>query len=243
MSAIDTGERRAVLPCPEEVVRSRLIPMGSEKAKVLLIDDHPIVFLAVKTLLEQAGDFLFCGRSLAEMPALDQVRQESPDLIILDLLLDGRNGLELIPGIHVAAPEARVVVYSSLDEMRNAPRAFRSGAMGYVMKKEPPSMLLQALSTVRNGKRHASETVKQLLMDEAIAGARSAGGIDELSNQQLQVFRLLGEGLSTHEVGAKLGISTKTVHSHRERIKDKLNLQSGSELQKSAEAYYRSEES
>lgn len=217
--------------------------MGGDKAKVLLIDDHPIVFLAVKMLLETSEDFVLCGRSLSEVPAIEQVAQELPDVIVLDLLLDGRNGLELIPSIHAAAPEARVVVYSSLDEMHNAPRAFRSGAAGYVMKKEPPAILLQALVTVRAGQRHASESVKQLLMDEAIDGPRRIGRIEELSNQQLQVFRLLGEGLSVNEVAAKLGISTKTVHSHRERIKDKLNLQSGAELQKSAEKYRLSEES
>lgn len=175
------------------------------------------------------------------MSALDLVKEEKPDIIVLDLLLDGRNGLELIPSIHSIAPATRFVVYSSMDETRNAPRAFRSGAMGYVMKKEAPPVLLQALRTVRVGKRYASETVQQLLMNEAILGARQTTGVDELSNQQLHVFRLLGEGFSVNEVAAKLGISGKTVHSHRERIKDKLNLHSGIELQKSAEIYYRSE--
>lgn len=216
--------------------------MDRKKSKVLLIDDHPIVFLAVKTLLASSPDFVLCPQNLGEASVAEHVRQEQPHLIILDLLLDGRNGLELIPSIIREAPSARVVVYSSLDETRNAPRAFRSGAMGYVMKKEPATVLLQALHTVRAGKRYASEVVQQLLMNEAIVGPQPRTGVNELSNQQLQVFRLLGGGLSVAEVAHKLGVSTKTVHSHRERIKDKLNLHSGVELQKSAEVYYRSED-
>ncbi len=216
-------------------------PMATPRTKVLLIDDHPIVFLALKALLECSEDFELCPQGPEEGSPLDLARAHRPGLVILDLMLDGRNGLELVPALLRIAPEAGIVVYSSLEEMRNAPRALRAGAMGYVLKKAPPSVLLEALYAVRLGKRYVSEAVQQLLISEAIVGARSAKGVEELSNQQLQVFRLLGEGLQVSEVATKLGVSIKTIHSHRERIKNKLNLHSGAELQKSAEHYYRGE--
>ncbi len=228
----------------------RVIPYSSGmqhspeiRRKVLLLDDHPIVLLAVKTMLSDCADFELCEAPKPGHPLLGWVERQAPDMVILDLLLDGRSGLELLPGILRVAPAVRVVIYSSLDETRHALRAFRLGAKGYVMKSAPHDHLLDALRKVAAGGLYASEGVRQLLIDEAAGGTGNTEGLDGLSIQQLHVFRLLGEGYDTAQIAARLGVSLKTVHTHRERIKQKLHLHSGVELVRSAEAYCESESS
>ncbi|GAT34639.1 DNA-binding response regulator, NarL/FixJ family [Terrimicrobium sacchariphilum] len=213
------------------------------RRKVLLLDDHPIVLLAVKTMLSDCADFELCETPKPGHPLLAWVERQLPDLVILDLLLDGRSGLDLLPGILRVAPAARVVIYSSLDETRHGLRAFRLGAKGYVMKSAPHEQLLEALRKVAAGGLFASESVLQLLIDEAGGGERNSEGLDGLSIQQLHVFRLLGEGYDTAQIAARLGVSLEAVQTVRERIKQKLHLLSGVELVRSAEAYCESESS
>lgn len=213
------------------------------RRKVLLLDDHPIVLLAVRTMLSDSADFELCEAPKPGHPLLAWVERQLPDLIILDLLLDGRSGLDLLPGILRVAPAARVVIYSSLDETRHGLRAFRLGAKGYVMKSAPHEQLLEALRKVAAGGLYASEGVLQLLIHEAAGGEANTEGLGGLSSQQLHVFRLLGEGYDTGQIAARLGVSPETVQTHRERIKQKLHLLSGVELMRSAEAYCESESS
>ncbi|MBN8709577.1 MAG: hypothetical protein BGO12_20695 [Verrucomicrobia bacterium 61-8] len=213
------------------------------RRKVLLLDDHPIVLLAVKTMLSDCADLELCESPKPGHPLLGWVERQTPDLVILDLLLDGRSGLDLLPGILRVAPATRVVIYSSLDETRHALRGFRLGAKGYVMKSAPHEHLLDALRKVASGGIYASEGVRHLLMNEADGGGMPIEGLDGLSNQQLHVFRLMGEGYDAAQIAARLGITLDTVYSHRERIKQKLHLLSGVELERSAEAYCLSESS
>ncbi len=194
-------------------------------------------------MLSDSADFELCEAPKPGHPLLAWVERQMPDLIILDLLLDGRSGLDLLPGILRVAPAARVVIYSSLDEMRHGLRAFRLGAKGYVMKSAPHEQLLEALRKVAAGGLFASESMLQLLMNEADGGEMSTEGLDGLTSQQLHVFRLLGEGYDTGQIAARLGVSPETVQTHRERIKQKLHLLSGVELVRSAEAYCESESS
>lgn len=194
-------------------------------------------------MLSDSADFALCEAPKPGHPLLAWVERQLPDLIILDLLLDGRSGLDLLPGILRVAPAARVVIYSSLDETRHGLRAFRLGAKGYVMKSAPHEQLLEALRKVAAGGLYASEGVLQLLIHEAAGGEVNTEGLDGLSIQQLHVFRLLGEGYDTAQIAARLGVSLEEVHTHRERIKQKLHLLSGVELMRSAEAYCESESS
>jgi len=174
----------------------------------------------------------------AEAIALAQ--QHQPDMIILDLVLGGRNGLELLTELRSIAPSTHVIVYSALDEKLYAQRAFAAGAEGYVMKEAGLLALEEALRTVVQGVPYASEAIKRSLLEEAIKGRLPAAprGVESLSNQELHIFRLIGSGISSSAIAAQLGISPKTVSTHRERIKNKLGFQTSRELERAAEDFF-----
>ena len=216
--------------------------MPKAPSRVLLVDDHPIVGLGVETLLDGCDRFELLGKAEDHHAARRLSTQWQPDLIILDLLLGGRDGLELISELLENAGAASIIIYSSLPEGTHARRAFRAGARGYVMKEAGLHALLEALETVACGEPYASAAVKQSLLEECI-GKKSPGNsrVESLSNQELHIFRLIGSGLGSLEIAAQLSISPKTVSSHRERIKNKLGLPSGRELVRRAEDFFRAE--
>ena len=167
-------------------------------------------------------------------------QQHRPDLIILDLVLGGRNGLELLAELRSITPGSRVIVYSALDETFYAQRAFAAGAEGYVMKEAGLLALEEALRTVTQGAPYASDAIKRALLEEAVKGrpATPPLGVAGLSNQELHIFRLIGSGISSSAIAAQLGISPKTVSTHRERIKTKLGFNTSRELDRAAEVFF-----
>lgn len=211
------------------------------KSSLLLVDDHPIVCLGVETLLKGAADFQWLGAVSNAVEALAEAKRLEPDLIVLDLMLAGRDGLELIGELSRAAPQTRIVICSAMEEKIYARRCFEAGAFGYVPKEAGFMALLAAIRSVAAGEPYASDGIKQAIFKQAV-GRKSAGpppGLEGLSNQELCVFRLLGSGLGSAEIAAKLGVSVKTVSTYRERIKNKLNLQNARELERGAEAFFR----
>jgi DNA-binding NarL/FixJ family response regulator len=210
--------------------------MTPPKKLVVLVDDHPIVALGLKTVLNETTDFSFVTSATDAAQALVEAERLKPDLLVLDLVLPGRGGLELIPELQRVSPQTKIVVFSSLPELTYAPRALRAGARGFVGKESGLLLLVEALRRTSEGGTYATESVKQAILDNYGRAGNSQGknGFNHLSNQELNVFRLIGAGLRLSEIAEKLGISPKTVGTHRERIKSKLALRSGKELDQEA---------
>jgi DNA-binding NarL/FixJ family response regulator len=207
--------------------------LGSITKKVLVIDDHPIVREGIAQLLAQQIDLSCCGAAVDAASARAVVAERAPDVAVLDLSLGRDSGLDLIPILAEEAPGLAVLVLSMHDEALYAKRALQAGARGYIMKHEGTDLLLQAIRTVVAGQIYVSPRVNATLL-RALAGARvpapDHGPLAELSNRELEVYRLVGQGLSTKEIATQLFLSAKTVESHRTRIRQKLGLDSTAAL-------------
>lgn len=208
--------------------------------RVLLVDDHPVMRMGLRMVLEPSGKFTVCGEASTVVGGRELAEQLKPDFVVLDLLLGGRDGMELISDILAAHPAAYILIYSSQDELRHARRALQAGARGYVCKTASLPDVLAALEALARGELHVSAAVQRALVQEAARGnAATANPLDNLSNRELQVFRLLGSGLGTEAVAKELHLSVKTVGTYRERLKDKLGLENARELERRAESYVR----
>jgi DNA-binding NarL/FixJ family response regulator len=200
--------------------------------RVLIVDDHPIFRAGLAALIEAQPNLTCCGQSAQAREVLATVEQTRPDLLLLDLRLGDGDGLDLLPQLLEHFPKLPVLVLSQSDEDLYAERAMRAGASGYVMKEAATEQVLTAIATVLAGKPYVSPQLTGRLMQGFLAGGprAKASGIASLANRELQVFRLLGEGVSTKRIAGQLHISIKTVQTHRENIKHKLKLPDGPAL-------------
>ena len=206
---------------------------------LLLIDDHPVVRAGIRLSLDGSATLEVCGEADTVPIALEKARVLRPDLVLLDLLLNEKDGFNLIEGILDLLPDTKIVVYSMLNEMVYAQRAIQAGARGYVMKSEPLASVLLALETVEQDGYYVSAQVQRAVLAN-MAGQKKTGAanpLDILSNRELEVFRLLGLGLSSAQVAGKLNLNVKTVGSFRERLKNKLGVDTSRELERQAEAF------
>jgi DNA-binding NarL/FixJ family response regulator len=209
--------------------------MPDQKFKILLVDDHPLVREWLASLINQQHDLVVCGEAGNAQEALGYLDTESPDLAIVDLSLKESSGLELIKTMRSTHPAVAVIVLSMHDEKHYAERAIRAGARGYVMKRETTKKIITAIHQVRGGKLGVSDEVAALFAERFVDNRpRSGTPVEELSDRELEVFRLLGQGLDTRSVANNLHISIKTVQAYCARIKDKLNLANATELLREA---------
>jgi DNA-binding NarL/FixJ family response regulator len=206
--------------------------------KLLLVDDHPIVALGLQSLLEDSSDFTLDHVATCNQEAIELASHHAPDIFILDLVLPGRSGIEIIPMLREICPTCRIVIYSSLDEELYAARTIKAGAQSYVHKEAGLPQLLKALYAVSEGKIFVSENVQQDMLHGFTGVKSSTNDLSVLSNQELNVFRLIGNGLRSSDIAEQLGISPKTVGTHRERIKNKLTLHTGKELDQLAMSHF-----
>lgn len=207
------------------------------KARVLIVEDHPIVSQGIASMVAGTEDFEVCGvvRSAAE--ALEQVRETHPEVVTLDLRLRESSGFDLITALHSAERDIKILVISVSDERLYAERCIRAGASGFVGKDKAPDVLLSALRQIMRGKVYVSEEVGERLLQQMAGGASGKSeepAVQRLSDRELQVFERLGEGLTTREIAEELNLSVKTIESHRESIKDKLGIESSNELMRFA---------
>jgi DNA-binding NarL/FixJ family response regulator len=196
------------------------------KATVLLVDDHPIVRQGVAQLINREPDFMVCGEADTAHAALTLLTTLKPDLAIIDLSLEDRNGMDLLKDMKARSPKLHVLVLSMHDESVYAERALRAGAKGYIMKQEAPDRVLVALRTILAGEVYVSEKMAAQML-RALSDWRpgtAESPVERLSDRELEVFRLIGKGLSTSAIAEQLFISVKTVETHREHIKIKLKL-------------------
>lgn len=205
---------------------------NSGKKRVLLVDDHPIVRQGLAALVSHEGDLVVCGEADDPDAGLTLVEQLHPDVVVSDLSFGGLSGIEFIKDIKARFPRMPVLILSMHDEAHYADRALRAGAMGYIMKHAGGSRVVDAIRQVMSGQIYLSPEVTTQLVKTAIEGPHeaSASPIDQFSDRELEVFALIGQGLSTRQIAKKLHLSTKTIDSHRSKIKTKLNLKNSTEL-------------
>ena len=199
---------------------------------VFIVDDHPIVRQGLVQLIDQEDDLAVCGEAADVREARAALPQVQPDVVILDLSLRDSDGLELIKDIRSKYRQLPVLVLSMHDESIYAERLLSAGANGYIMKQAAADQLLTAVRRVLAGGIYVSEHVGASMIERfAVSGRKqNANPIDRLSNRELQVLNLIGRGKTTREIAEALNLSVKTVESHRQRIKKKLNLQSSPQL-------------
>jgi len=214
---------------------------AASKARVLIVEDHPLFREALVQLINRQQDLVACGECDDSREIAAAIENQKPDLLLLDLMLNGAGGVDLIKQLHALFPKLRILVLSMHDESVFAARVLRAGALGYVMKQEASSHVIAALRTVLAGEIHVSRKVGIALMQKAIAAPEGEGGdgVAKLSDRELHVFELIGAGVPTREIAKRLGISVKTAETHRQNIKHKLDLRSGSDLVTRAQDWVR----
>lgn len=202
------------------------------KHRILLVDDHPITRQGVGVLINQEPDLEVIGEADSAPGAIALLHKQPADLAIIDITLKTTNGIELMKHIRVLAPDMPVLVMSMHDEGVYAERAMRAGARGYIMKQEASSRVLAAIRTVLSGELHLSDRMKERMLHRLVNNRKEEVrfSIDTLSDREMEVFQLIGEGYSTRQVAAKLNLSVKTIDSYREHLKLKLQLESGKDL-------------
>jgi len=213
---------------------------GIQARSVLIVDDHPIVRQGLSQLINAEDDLEVCGNAATVEEALQSLGESYPDVVIVDLSLAHSDGLELIKEIRCETRHLPVLVLSMHDENMYAERLLSAGANGYIMKQAAADQLLIALRRVLAGGVYVSEHLGSSMI-ERIAGndpKRTSNPIERLSNRELQVLNLIGRGKTTREVAENLTLSVKTVESHRQRIKKKLNLQTSAQLVQFAVSSY-----
>ena len=205
--------------------------MNVKKKKVLIVDDHPIVRQGLAQLLRQDQDMIVCGEADHGQGIGDLIGQLKPDILVLDLTLKDISGIDVIKQVSPRYPSLPILVLSIHDESLYAERALRAGAKGYIMKEEAADKVVTAVRQVLKGELYVGEKLKARLLSQAL-GAPKAGAspLEVLSDRELEVFRLLGQGFSTRRIAERFGRSIKTVEIYRANIKQKLGLKDAAEL-------------
>ncbi len=207
-------------------------PQPTPRHRIFLVDDHPIVLGGFTLLLNGQPDLEVCGTAPSAEEALEKAPKLQPALVITDVTLPGRSGLDLVKDLATVLPDASVLVVSMHDEMLYAERALRAGARGYLMKEAGSERMLAAIRQVLAGRVYVSDRIQARILDGLSAPHRrgSESLIEKLSDREFEVFRLLGQGRSTKEIAGQLHLSHKTVAVHRGHIKQKLGIASATEL-------------
>jgi DNA-binding NarL/FixJ family response regulator len=208
-----------------------------DKAKVLLVDDHPVALAGLRLLLEPHAAFHVCGEASDARSARRLAEELQPDFIVLDLRLGGRDGIELVEDLSAAHAAAQILIFSSLNEEHYAKRALRAGAHGFVTKERDLDEVRAALERLARGEYAFSAAVQRAMFAAAAGGGAKGDPLDGLSDRELQIFQLLGEGRTTAEIAHRLHLGVKTIGTYRERLKDKLQLKTARELEESAREF------
>ena len=205
------------------------------KHPVLIVDDHPVVRRGLTEVMNETTDLEVCGEAADVPQALRQIEATQPHAVIVDISLGDEDGIELIDYIKSRWPAIKLLVSSAHDEKIFAARVLRAGALGFISKREPLTQVVEAVRQVLRGEIYLSPHMATCLLRRAAVGeSLDQDPVQALSNRELQVFEMIGEGLSTREVARRLGISPKTVESHRKVLKTKLNAPNSTQLSRLA---------
>jgi DNA-binding NarL/FixJ family response regulator len=203
---------------------------GASRYTIAIVDDHPLVREGLAARISAQPDMEVCGEADDIESAMEMIVATQPSLVIVDIALRDGHGIDLIKRIVAAGINTRMLVVSAYDESLFAERALRAGALGYINKQELQGKVVEALRTVLRGERYLSSEMTQRLIAQAIGSRAAAGGTEALTDRELQIFQLVGRGKSTREIANELNVSVHTIDSHREHIRAKLDLRTGTEL-------------
>jgi DNA-binding NarL/FixJ family response regulator len=206
--------------------------MKSQKKRLLLVDDHPIMRHGLAQLIKDEADLEICGEAGSAAEGMAAFDKHRPDLVIIDLTLPDKHGLEFIKDLLVLHPEALTLVLSMHDESLYAERVLRAGAKGYVMKETAADTLIQAVRRVLEGGLYLSESMSGKMLQLVLGQRKQAqiSPLEKLTDRELEVLQLIGQGKATRHIAEQLHVSVRTVEAHRSHIKDKLQLTDGPEL-------------
>ncbi len=199
---------------------------------IIVVDDHPLFRKGLVQMLSQEKDLIVLAEAESSPAALDLIRRTPVDLAIVDIGLHGSaNGIELTKSIKAENPDLPVLVLSMHDESLYADRALRAGALGYLMKREALDSVITAVRTVLGGEIYLSQTMQKRMIAELVGGGgQSRSAVQKLTDRELEVLQLIGEGNEVRGIASRLHLSTKTVEAHRAHIKEKLNLANAREV-------------
>ncbi len=213
--------------------------------RIMLVDDHPLVIQGISALIRAEPDLEVFAEAGSADSAMHALEKEVPDLMLLDISLPGTNGIELLKDLRIRYPGLPVLVLSMHEESVYAERALRAGALGYIMKHEPGMKVIEAMRCVLGGELYISPAIATRMMKLFVsikAGGEARTDMEKLSDRELQVFALIGNGIATREIAGKLKLSGKTIQTYREHIKRKLGFRNAAELMHQATNWVRSED-
>ncbi len=203
----------------------------SDSAGIFIVDDHPVMRMGLTCLINAAEGLRVLGEAGSAGEALAKLEEiDPPDLILVDVSLPDQNGLELLKALKLVAPHSQTLVISSHDEEVYAERVLRAGGRGYVSKDRAPDQLVEAVRQVLGGGVFLSPSMTAKMMEVFAGGEATGSSVSSLTDRELEVYQLIGEGEISREIAAKLGVSVRTIDAHRTHIKDKLGLRDSAEL-------------
>lgn len=209
--------------------------LATHTAGVMIVDDHPALCEGLRHRIAAQPDFTVCGQAADVEEALRMILDVSPDLVIVDIALKNSDGLELVKALRVRHPRVRTLVHSMYDEALYANRCLRAGAMGYVNKAADPDEVIQAIREILAGRVYLRRTMTSTVLGRTVSNdVPQADPIDMLTDRQLEIFRLIGNGVTVQQIAERQFISVHTVETHRENIKRKLSVGTLSELNRRA---------
>jgi DNA-binding NarL/FixJ family response regulator len=213
--------------------------IGDEVKRILIVDDHPLICKGLTQMINNEKDVAVCGEADDINSAMKKIEELSPDAVMVDLSLKNSSGIDLIKAIKLRYPDLPSLVYSMHDESVFAERVLKAGAKGYVMKDQPPEVLIGAIRKVLAGNLYFSDAVTTKLLGRytAIGNGALQNPLASLTDRELEVFHLMGEELTARQIAGKLNISIKTVEAHREHIRTKLDIHNSSDLNKYAKEW------
>ena len=202
------------------------------KRTVFIVDDHPIIRQGLALLINREPDLIVCGDAEETSSALRRIEELKPELVIVDISLNGPDGLDLLKNIRARDPDLPVLILSMMDELLYAERGLRAGANGYIMKQQATEQVLVAIRRILGGEIYLSERMANKMLHLFVGGSpkKQSSPVADLTDRELEVFRLIGEGHGTRQIADELHLSIKTVESYQAHIKEKLLLRNGREL-------------